>query len=438
MPISLKKHFLFLNFITVLVYGTSSYALREQEVYQKVVEALVYGKTCASTGENFWKVRSLTVPKALRTRPNGLFQTGFSVPREERGEYQVRFSQFGCDLGDKGVMVISPGRSESSPEYYETAWDFINKGYSPVYVIDHRGQGLAPRLLENKSKGHIVNFFHYINDFKRVVDHVVAESKANPQYSNQPFFLTSSSMGGAIALGYLQSFPLENHFSAISLMGPMIRVNYLSFVDREVTRFSKLIYNEVSVRARANLACYFGGCDDYANEEMFGDYHSNNLVFTPNNEGVMTHSEERFNIKSFLWNDFDWRPYIRDTYSERENWSGPSLGGATMNWVLTSSFFLREMRSKKKIEELPNSPILIITGTNDLRSYTPYPSGETDLSNHQNFCDDVNSWNRFDNSQLCSFLPLEGSFHEIFKESDEYRNQALQRVTDFFDTHNRP
>lgn len=421
----------FLLWLVVFNVGTAQ-ALPEDQVYSKIVDILVHGKTC-SDGDDFWKIRSIVTPLNLRTRPNSFFNSGLSVDEFDQGEYKLRFSQFGCALGTKGVMVIGPGRGESSPEYYETALDYISRGYSPVYVIDHRGQGLSPRLLPNRSKGHLVNFFHYINDFKMVVDEIVKEVKENPSYQDQAFFYTSNSMGGAVGLGYLQSFPEENPFTAVALLGPMIQVNYLSFVDKAPTFRNNLIYSESGVLLQTKNACTFGNCEDYANAEFFGDYVSAARVFEPNSEKAMTHSEARFNLKTYLWNDFDWRPIKRELYGEEENWFGPTLGGSTMSWALATTYFLQDMRSKGNIRKLPNVPILIVTGTADLRAYTPYSDGHTDLSAHVDFCDEVNEQNSHDNSTMCEFYPLADSFHEIYRESDLYRNEAIDKVLDFFE-----
>ena len=419
-----------LSFIFTLTPNAN--ALQESQVYEQITDFIVHGKTC-SDGSKFWKVHTLKTPRHLRTRPYGVNKQGFSVREKKQGEYGYRYSQFGCELGEKGVLVIGPGRSEGSPEYYETAIDYIAAGYSPVYVMDHRGQGLSPRLLENHSKGHLVNFFHYINDFKMAVDKIVDDVKSRQEYNDQDFFYTSNSMGGAIGLGYFQHFSQESPFKAAALLGSMIKVNYLSFIDKEPTKFNNFVYSERGVIAQSKFFCVTGRCDHYSNEELFGDYVPENRIFQADTESIMTHSEARFNIRTFLWNQFDWRTFMREHYSEDENWEKPILGGATMGWSLASTYFLQDMRSKGEIEKLPNTPILLITGTRDLRAYTPHLDGSTDLDSHRDFCDNVNRWNSHGNAELCEFYPLEGSFHEIYKETDQYRDAAMTKVLEFFE-----
>ena len=71
-------------------------------------------------------------------------------------EKRVNFTKFSKkENGIKGSIVISVGRAESSISYYETAKSFLDIGYSPIYVIDHRGQGLSERILDNDQKSHV-------------------------------------------------------------------------------------------------------------------------------------------------------------------------------------------------------------------------------------------------------------------------------------------
>ncbi|NQZ02155.1 MAG: hypothetical protein HRT45_15965 [Bdellovibrionales bacterium] len=90
------------------------------------------------------------------------------------------------------------------------------------------------------------------------------------------------------------------------------------------------------------------------------------------------------------------------------------------------------------------TPLLMITGTRDLRAYREYSKARTawrklrglpatDLSRSIKFCDDLNiEATAALGKPSCTFVPLEGSFHEIYKESDEYRDLGLRMVDEFF------
>ncbi len=171
--------------------------------------------------------------------------------------YKVRYSRFGCAPGAKGAIVIAPGRTEPAYEYYETALDFIALGYGPIYAVDHRGQGLSPRLLTDPLKGHVDRFEDYIDDFTIVVDDIQKDLSVMGA-GDAPLFFTSNSLGGAIGIGYFQALADGNPFDAATLLGPMIHVNYISFVDTDSSRLALRIYSERGASLQANVRCRVG------------------------------------------------------------------------------------------------------------------------------------------------------------------------------------
>ncbi len=75
-------------------------------------------------------------------------------------------------IAPRGFIVLFPGRGEGSFEYYETAIDFIGRGFVPFYLLDHRAQGLSSRLLADSHKGHIASFDDYVDDAEAFVSAV--------------------------------------------------------------------------------------------------------------------------------------------------------------------------------------------------------------------------------------------------------------------------
>jgi lysophospholipase len=408
-----------------------TFALDEATVFNNIVDRLEKEELCPKglpnelqdgSQEKFWKRQTVLTPLNAYQSPI---------------TYKLRYSKFGCGLGKKGAMVIAPGRSEASPEYYETALDYIKAGFSPVYVIDHRGQGLSPRVLKNTYKGHVANFMNYVSDLDYAVEAIVGDLKTQGFRPGVDHLMyTSNSMGGGIGLGYFAQKGKKNPFTAAAILGAMIQVNYLSFIDKAPTVLNNMIYSETGVISQAKLSCIKKEkCEDYARAGVFGDYKPGTRNFVQFDsvkrmEKYMTHSSARYDLKTYLWDEFDWSSIIADEYAG-ENWSGPQLGGATFSWTLHTTKFLKKMRKTNFIKKLPDMPILVMTGTRDLRAYKPYKDGTTDLSRHSKFCDKINAKNRF-NKKLCTFVPLEESFHEIYKETDEYRDLAIKTVIDFF------
>ena len=95
--------------------------------------------------------------------------------------------------GEKGTVLLLPGRTECVEKYGRAAGDLIARGYS-VITLDWRGQGLADRALPDRATGHVGDFSEYQQD----LDAMLAE--ADRAGLPQPFYLVSHSMGGCIGL----------------------------------------------------------------------------------------------------------------------------------------------------------------------------------------------------------------------------------------------
>ncbi|MGF1463384.1 MAG: alpha/beta fold hydrolase [Maricaulaceae bacterium] len=95
----------------------------------------------------------------------------------------------------KGSVVIAPGRTEFVEKYAETMRELQARGFACV-CVDHRGQGLSDRLLDNPLKGHVTRFEAYAEDFETVYT-------AFDDRLPGPRILLAHSMGGAIGLAVL-------------------------------------------------------------------------------------------------------------------------------------------------------------------------------------------------------------------------------------------
>lgn len=359
--------------------------------------------------------------------------------------YRLRYSRFGCVPGAKGAIVISPGRSEPSYEYAETALDFIARGFGPVYVVDHRGQGLSPRLLPDVDKSHVEDFDDYLRDFAVFVE-AVQEELVALGVPDAPLFLTSNSMGGAIAAGYFQKLGADNPFDAAVLVSAMIHVNYISFTDKPASWLNLRIYSETGVALQGWWRCDVawiwdaGKCRGYASDRTFGAYESCTRSFKPGCESMMTQSRARYDLRTRMWDAFDWSG-IRAREYAGEHWEGPQIGGSTTLWARESVRYLWEIRRDKNLSRMVHVPVMLLSGTRDLRAYRQYArflEATPDLSRHAAFCDDLNAASlAADKGYVCQFSAINGAFHEIYKERDRERNMALDMVEAFFLRHTR-
>lgn len=95
--------------------------------------------------------------------------------------------------GDKGTVLLLPGRTECVEKYGRAAGDLVARGFS-VITIDWRGQGLADRALSDRMIGHVDDFADYQED----LDAMLAEARRAGL--PQPFYMVAHSMGGCIGL----------------------------------------------------------------------------------------------------------------------------------------------------------------------------------------------------------------------------------------------
>lgn len=95
--------------------------------------------------------------------------------------------------GDKGTVVLLPGRTEYVEKYGRAAGDLVARGWS-VIAVDWRGQGLADRALADPMLGHVQDFDQYQRDLDAVL--TCAETEGMPG----PRMLMAHSMGGCIGL----------------------------------------------------------------------------------------------------------------------------------------------------------------------------------------------------------------------------------------------
>ena len=95
--------------------------------------------------------------------------------------------------GDRGTVVIFPGRTEYIEKYGRVAGDLAAQGYGTV-AFDWRGQGLADRPQHRRDMGHVISFDEYREDVAAFLDVLGA---LDPP---RPWHLIGHSMGGCIGL----------------------------------------------------------------------------------------------------------------------------------------------------------------------------------------------------------------------------------------------
>ena len=146
----------------------------------------------------------------------------------------VRIRVAAWNTGQKGTVLIFPGRTEYIEKYGRTAQDLSQRGFSTL-CVDWRGQGLAERLTDDPLVGHVDRFQDYqsdVNSLMRLIAHIDIP---------KPLYLIGHSMGGAIGLrSLLNVLPVQ----AAVFTGPMwgIAINPLL---RPIARYLPLTMNAI-------------------------------------------------------------------------------------------------------------------------------------------------------------------------------------------------
>lgn len=288
----------------------------------------------------------------------------------------VRFVRF-CAPGNDRVIVVCPGRIESYVKYAELAYDLFHLGYD-VLIIDHRGQGLSGRMLEDTHRGHVVNFSDYVDDLAAFWQQEVASGPWRKRY------ILAHSMGGAISELFLQRHPQV--CDAIAMCAPMfgIIIRLPDWVVRPL-----LDWAESYPRFREGYALGTGSWTA--------------LPFAIN---ILTHSRERYRRNLRFYAD---EPKLR-------------VGGPTMHWV-REGIQAGEQALAGAADDA--TPTLIIQAEDE---------HVVDNRMHQRFCDI-----RAAAGHPCEGgkpFVIQGAYHEILFEKDAMRSVALNAIVDFFDNHN--
>lgn len=227
--------------------------------------------------------------------------------------------------GDKGTVLLFPGRTEYVEKYGRTAADLVGHGFTTI-AIDWRGQGLSDRLMEDRDLGHVGKFLDYQRDVAELL------AAARDQDLPKPYFLLAHSMGGCIGMrALLQGLPVGAAVFSAPMWGIMLSRRMrpvawaLSFLGRHVWG-GRLLTPGTTRRS-------------YVSEAPFAD--------------------------NMLTTDPDMYAYMQrqvSTYPEL------SLGGPSLHWLHEA---LAECRRKADMQS-PDIPALTFLGSNE-RVVDPAP-----------------------------------------------------------------
>ncbi|HTK84299.1 MAG TPA: alpha/beta fold hydrolase [Patescibacteria group bacterium] len=115
-----------------------------------------------------------------------------------------------------GIVVALPGLSEFGEKYFEVARDMLARNLS-FFVIDWRGQGKSDRYLPNPHRRHSAGFGSDVADLQQMLaQHVI------PRAGRRPLFMLAHSMGGHIGLRHLSEH--AGIFACAAFSAPMLGI----------------------------------------------------------------------------------------------------------------------------------------------------------------------------------------------------------------------
>ncbi len=278
-------------------------------------------------------------------------------------------------------LILIPGRCESYLKYKELCFDLYRQGYN-IFIIDHRGQGLSERLLENPNKGYVDDFQNYVDDLKIFINGVV-----NKFSTTKPYFLAHS-MGGAIATRYLQSYP--GTIQAAVLLSPMMGFNSGTIPENVA---------EILVKKAEQM-------NQWLSDKPWYFLGQQNFIPTLFTDNKLSHSPARY------------QEYIDLYLSVPEI----QLGGVTVKWLVEGIKAQEEIFVN--LDKI-TCPVQVIQASDDI-IIKNQAQNDFCLKLHQRMplsCPNGKP------------VVIEGAYHELLFEVDEYRNQALEVSLSWLEQH---
>lgn len=255
----------------------------------------------------------------------------------------------------RGTVVLFHGFTEYVEKYYEVIEHLRTRGYA-VVTFDWRGQGLSTRLLPNRCKGHVDDYGDFMSDALLVYEQLARDLPG-------PHLLLGHSMGGHLALRFLQDFP--GRFERAVLSAPMMGWD----------QFPLAVMRAV---ASANVALGQGTSYAWGRGDPDLENPLNNV----------TTDARRFERAVTFWREF---PELR-------------VGGPTWRWLQQASVSIARIMERERLIRV-KAPVLVASAEKDAiissRKHDELPFLNTSFT----------------------VLPIEGAMHEILQETDEIQSR---------------
>lgn len=282
-----------------------------------------------------------------------------------------QFEWLQSDKDARGSILFMTGRADFYEKYLETFSDFHRQGWN-VTSPDWRGQGGSGRCGPHPHVGHIDDFSTWVGDLTAFYD----------QWQNDhagPHIVIGHSMGGHLVARTLAEQRI--HPDAVILSAPMLAPAGGGMPEWTAHLLSKMICAVGREKRRA-----WKVSEKPLEPEVL-------------RQGLLTHDAKRYSDE-FFW--FKERPDVR-------------LGPASWRWVERAYESTRMLRNRKNLEAVDIPILILATATDELVDHATIERAVHLLPNAE--------------------MKLFGKecAHEIYREADLVRNEALQASFEFLD-----
>jgi lysophospholipase len=236
-----------------------------------------------------------------------------------------------------------------------------------VATFDWRGQGGSERLIDNPLAGYVRRYEDYVSDLEQFIEAIVLPD------ARLPFFLIGHSMGGLIAL--LAAPRLANRIERMTVTSPFIGLHGRQAGTSIVRLVSSLA-----------TAVGLGGLSTNGNRPINQTFEGNGL----------THDPARFARNKAI---YDSVPRLR-------------LAGPTFRWVRESFKAIKTVNDPDHLASIRIPTLILAAGADNI---VPIAEVEELAS-------------RFRAAEL---ITIDHARHEMFQESDIYREQVMAAVRTF-------
>ena len=324
------------------------------------------------------------------------------LPYYESGEFGTFQGSEGIEIAygifeqenEKGALIVLHGTNETALKYAEMIYDLQSSGLS-VYIMEHRGHGNSGRMLtdteQDRRKVYIDDFDNYIKDVKLFYDTIVMKK------NHDKVFIMAHSLGGCIAVRYLETYPDDFHAAVLS--SPMLHI-----ISAHPFRVDERVAHSMTSTMVA-----LGMGKDYA----LGMEEAEVLVDAKDPDKfeseLLTKSWKRWRVYNEL---IETRPHLL-------------AGGAGVTWGVTNRFAKLSYEATFKARSYGEArkiitPILLFQSGED---WLVGPQGAEKLRKRAVNCKEF------------KVIEFPDAYHESYMERDEIREVVVDSTLEFFEDH---